>query len=232
MRVDRVEDVATVSGCAQGHRQGPGGSRDSSQQMLGRVGWRSKAERLAAVKALLQDRGDLLVVTGLGSPTYDVFAAGDHDGNFYLWGAMGGAALVGLGLALAQPDRPVVVFTGDGEQLMGLGGLATIAVAKPGNLVIVVLDNGHYGETGGQLSHSGLGIDLAAAARSLGFATAMDVADEAGLDVRQRIGGVGEGPAFFNLRITHKPDTPRALPTRDGAVLKSRFRAHLGIGNG
>src|ERR1700760_2062605 len=95
-------------------------------------------DRREAVKALLVDRRNLLVVTGLGSPTYDVFAAGDHDGNFYLWGAMGGAALVGLGLARAQRDRPVVVFTGDGEQLMGLGGLATIAVKAPKNLSIVV----------------------------------------------------------------------------------------------
>src|ERR1700689_1993236 len=110
-----------------------------------------------AVKELLEERGRLLVVTGLGSPTYDVFAAGDHDANFYLWGAMGGAALVGLGLALAQPDRPISVLTGDGEQLMGLGGLATLAVSAPANLTIVVLDNGRFGETGGQLSHSGLG---------------------------------------------------------------------------
>ena len=76
------------------------------------------------------------------------FAAGDHDANFYLWGAMGGAALIGLGLAMAQPDRPVAVFTGDGEQLMGVGGLLTIAVKKPGNLSVVVLDNGHFGEDG------------------------------------------------------------------------------------
>ena len=83
-------------------------------------------DRRAAVHELLRDRGDALIVTGLGSPTYDVFAAGDHPGNFYLWGAMGGAAMVGLGLALAQPQRPVIVITGDGEQLMGLGALATV----------------------------------------------------------------------------------------------------------
>ncbi|WP_436784627.1 thiamine pyrophosphate-dependent enzyme, partial [Streptomyces sp. URMC 126] len=90
---------------------------------------------------LLRDRGDLLVVTGLGSPTYDVAAAGDHPRNFYLWGAMGGAAMVGLGLALAQPTTPVLVVTGDGEMLMGLGGLATIAAKNPPNLSVAVLDN-------------------------------------------------------------------------------------------
>src|SRR5450432_4662072 len=94
-------------------------------------------DRREAVKALLVDRGALLVVTGLGSSSYDVFDAGEHPGNFYLWGAMGGAAMVGLGLALAQPKRPVAVITGDGEMLMGMGSLATIGIQRPGNLAIV-----------------------------------------------------------------------------------------------
>jgi thiamine pyrophosphate-dependent acetolactate synthase large subunit-like protein len=127
-------------------------------------------DRRAAVRELLAERGEALVVTGLGSPTYDVFAAGDHDANMYLWGAMGGAAMIGLGLALAQKRRPVVVVTGDGEQLMGLGGLATIAVKRPGNLSLVVLDNGHYGETGQQASHTGLGVDLHRIAAAAGLA--------------------------------------------------------------
>src|SRR5262249_57703679 len=109
-------------------------------------------DRRAAVAALLKDRSELLVIAGLGSPAYDLHAAGDSDANFYLWGAMGGAALIGLGLAQAQPDRTVLALTGDGEQLMGLGGLATIAVAKPKNLVVAVIDNGHFGETGMQPS--------------------------------------------------------------------------------
>src|SRR5689334_16285005 len=117
----------------------------------------STLARRDAVAALLKARKDLLVVTGLGSPTYDVHAAGDRDDNYYLWGAMGGAALVGLGLALAQPERRVLVITGDGEQLMGLGGLATIAAARPRNLSIAVIDNQHYGETGMQTSHTGRG---------------------------------------------------------------------------
>src|SRR5438045_922660 len=96
--------------------------------------------RREAVAEILAQRDAMLVVAGLGSPTYDVFAAGDHDLNFYLWGAMGSAAMVGLGLALAQPDRSVVVFTGDGEMLMGLGSFATIAQRRPPNLSIIVLD--------------------------------------------------------------------------------------------
>lgn len=185
-------------------------------------------ERRAAVAALLEDRGDLLVVTGLGSPTWDTFAAGDHPANLYLWGAMGGAAMVGLGLAQAQPRRPVAVITGDGEQLMGLGGLATIAVARPKNLTVVVLDNGHYGETGGQLSHSGAGVDLARAAEALGL-SAMTVREPSELAAaRDAMVKPGDGPRLIVVRIAHE-DTPRALPPRDGAYIKSRFREHLGL---
>ena len=137
-------------------------------------------DRRMAVRTLLADRGDLLVVTGLGSPSYDVFDAGDHDGNFYLWGAMGGTAVAGLGLALAQPSRPVAVVTGDGEQIMGAGALMTIAVAKPGNLTVIVLDNGHYGETGMQVSHSGMGVRLDEVARACGFADTVEISDPAG----------------------------------------------------
>jgi thiamine pyrophosphate-dependent acetolactate synthase large subunit-like protein len=186
-------------------------------------------DRRAVVARLLRDREGLLVVTGLGSPSYDVHAAGDHDGNYYLWGAMGAAALVGLGLAQAQPDRTVLVVTGDGEQLMGLGGLATIAIAAPANLVIVVLDNGHYGETGMQRSHTGLGLDLAAIGSAAGFAEAITVADEAGVDrVAQAIGERASGPRLYVVKI--KPENvPRSLPPRDGVHLKNRLRAHLGF---
>ncbi|WP_420991705.1 thiamine pyrophosphate-dependent enzyme [Cupriavidus sp. 30B13] len=187
-------------------------------------------DRREAVRILLAQRGDLLVVTGLGSATYDVFAAGDHDANFYLWGAMGGAALTGLGLAYAYPRRPVLVITGDGEQLMGLGGLATIAVGKPANLSIAVLDNGHFGETGMQRSHAGLGVDLAAMAAVAGFAEARSVT--AADDLRGIAGEVtraGTGPRLFRIPV-HAENLPRALPARDGVYLKNRFRAHLGHG--
>ena len=185
-------------------------------------------DRRQAVAALLADRGKLLVVTGLGSPTYDVFAAGDHDANFYLWGAMGGAGLMGLGLALAQPDRPVAVITGDGEQLMGVGGLLTIAVSKPRNLAIVVLDNGHFGETGMQVSHSGYGVDLAAIAGAAGFAAVATVTtlDEIAA-ARHILHDLTSGPRLLRVRIA-SGETERALPARDGAFLKTRFRAHLG----
>lgn len=186
-------------------------------------------DRRAAVQALLHKRRDMLVVSGLGSPSYDVFAAGDHDGNFYLWGAMGGAMLVGLGLALAQTARPVVVITGDGEALMGLGGLATIGARRPANLSVVVLDNGRYGETGMQLSHTALGVDLCGIARAAGFAVVTEAADLDAIEaIRPGLSMVEGGPRFVAVRIAPS-EVPRALPMRDGVALKLRLRAHLGF---
>ena len=139
-------------------------------------------DRREAVKVILRDRGDALVVTGLGSPTWDVASAGDSPLNFYLWGAMGGAAMLGLGLALAQRQRRVLVVTGDGEMLMGFGSLATIGPERPPNLSIVILDNESYGETGMQQSHTGRGVDLAAIARGAAFPYVTTVSTRPQLD--------------------------------------------------
>ncbi len=186
-------------------------------------------DRREAVAALLSNRGDLLVVTGLGSPTYDVFAQGDADGNYYLWGAMGSAALIGLGLAQAQPGRKVLALTGDGEQLMGLGGLATIAIAKPANLVVAVIDNGHFGETGMQPSHTGRGLDLAAVAAACGFAEARKARDLAAVeDLRAALHRPAAGPRLFVIEVAAE-NPPRSLPPRDAVYLKNRFRARLGL---
>ena len=180
-------------------------------------------DRRDAVKRLLIDRGDLLVVPGLGAPTYDVAAAGDSPLNFYLWGAMGGAAMIGLGLALARPDRRVAVITGDGEMLMGLGSLATIGVKQPKNLAIVVLDNRHYGETGMQASHTQGGVDLVSVARSCGFDKVLDVGDDAGLKELARLLAAHEGTLFARVPIA-ADDPPRALPEKDGVAIKNRVR--------
>lgn len=186
-------------------------------------------DRRDVVARLLAQRGDALVVTGLGSPSYDVHAAGDHDGNYYLWGAMGGAALVGLGLAQAQPNRTVLVITGDGEQLMGLGGLATIAVAKPSNLLVVVIDNNHFGETGMQASHTGRGLDLAAVAASCGFKEATTVRDMAGVDaLAKALHARGDGPRLIVIKVKAE-NPPRSLPSRDAVYIKTRLRGHLGL---
>jgi thiamine pyrophosphate-dependent acetolactate synthase large subunit-like protein len=183
-------------------------------------------DRRAVVAALLHDPGELLVVTGLGAATYDVGAAGDRPTNFYLWGAMGGAAMIGLGLALAQPQRRVLVVTGDGEMLMGLGALATIAGSGADNLALAVLDNARFGETGSQASHTGLGTDLAAVAAACGWrhtATARDMTEVAALRPRLR-----SERLFAVLRIAPE-EKPRFLPPRDGAYLADRFRRALGV---
>lgn len=183
-------------------------------------------DRRAFVRALLTGRGDLLLVSGLGAATYDVAAAGDHALNFYTWGAMGGAAMIGLGLALARRERRVAVLTGDGEMLMGLGSLATIGVQQPRNLAIVVLDNGRYGETGMQKSATAAGIDLVAAARACRFAQARAICRiEETAEVRTLLHH-GTGPIFVNARIAAE-EAPRVLPLRDGHAIKQRFIAAL-----
>ncbi|MDA1238562.1 MAG: thiamine pyrophosphate-dependent enzyme [Proteobacteria bacterium] len=183
--------------------------------------------RRSVVNEILTNDRDLLVISGLGSSSYDVHASGDSDTYFYLWGAMGGAAMMGLGLALAQPDRDVVVITGDGEQLMGLGSIATIGVLKPKNLSIVVLDNGHFGETGMQVSHTGLGVNLAEIAKATGFekVTEIKTGDEVSdisLQVKER-----NGPFFALVKIASE-SPGRSLPILDGVELKNRFRKALG----
>src|SRR5205823_9796893 len=150
-------------------------------EMTGAQGDDPRLDRREAMRVLLHKRGDLLLVTGLGSTTWDAAAVGDDARNFYLWGAMGAAAMVGLGLAVAQPGRRVLVGTGEGEMLMGLGGLATIGVQRPPNLAIAVFDNGHYGETGMQASHTADGVALVGIAQACGFKETFDISDELGL---------------------------------------------------
>lgn len=185
-------------------------------------------ERRAAMAVLMAGRADdLLVVPGLGSTTYDLAAAGDNDRNFYLWGAMGGAAMIGLGLALAQPERRVAVITGDGEMLMGLGSLATIALKKPKNLAVIVFDNGVYGETGMQPSHTQGTADLLGVARACGIPTCMDVRDEADLEeLARRLAGLSA--TLFARVLIEAGEPTRVLPLRDGVALKQRFRAAIG----
>lgn len=182
--------------------------------------------RREVVTELLRGRGDTLVIAGLGAPAWDITHAGDHELNFPLWGAMGGAAMAGLGLALAQPKRKVLVLTGDGEMLMGLGALATIAVQAPRNLYLLVLDNERYGETGQQETHTGHGVDLAAMAKGAGFAHALGVRTRADLSrLKERIYS-GEGTLFAQIKVDPER-LPLVLPPRDGAYLKNRFRAAL-----
>jgi thiamine pyrophosphate-dependent acetolactate synthase large subunit-like protein len=182
-----------------------------------------KLHRRAVVRALLADRGPLLVIGGLGAPAWDITDAGDVPTNLPLWGGMGGAAMMGLGLALAQPARPVLVITGDGEMLMGVGGLATIAVRKPRNLAIVVLDNEHYGETGMQETHTRHGVDLAGMARAAGIADARLLREAAEIEALRGAVHAMAGPLFAQVKVD-EASLPLALPPREAAILQARFR--------
>lgn len=183
-------------------------------------------KRREVVQALLAERGDLLVVAGLGSTAWDCTAAGDHALTFPMWGAMGSAAMTGLGLALAQPRRRVLVLTGDGEMLMGLGSLATIGVQRPANLSVVVVDNERYGETGMQATHTAHGVDLAAMARAAGFASAALVRDRAGVEALHKAVRRDPGPHFAQIKVAAEKE-PLVLPPREGTLLKNRFRQAL-----
>jgi thiamine pyrophosphate-dependent acetolactate synthase large subunit-like protein len=180
-------------------------------------------DRRAVVHELLRERGAILVVSGLGGTSWDVAAVGDDPRNFYLWGGMGGAVAVGLGLALAQPGKRVLVITGDGEMLMGIGSLATVAAQQPSNLAVVVIDNERYGETGGQLTHSAYATDLAVMARGAGLARAqtLHTLDEVGA-FRHALHST-EGPLFAVVKVA-APNATMVLPPRDGVLLKQRFR--------
>lgn len=185
-------------------------------------------DRRKFVAELLKQFPDALVVSGLGSPSYDVFAAGDRPGNFYLWGAMGGSTSLALGLAIAQPEKTVIAITGDGEQLMGIGSLATAAAQQQKNLNIVILDNGHFGETGMQQSHTSLGTNLAQVAKAVGVPTTLEISDIEELGKLAQAIKQADGITVAQVYIsTDEPQ--RALPPRDGTFVKNRFREHLGF---
>jgi thiamine pyrophosphate-dependent acetolactate synthase large subunit-like protein len=187
-------------------------------------------DRRDVVSSLLAQRKGAIAVGGLGASTYDIAAAGDHDRNFYLWGAMGGAVMIGLGIALAQPKLPVVVITGDGEMLMGMGSLATVGLQQPKNLTIVVLDNEVYGETGGQASHTASTVDLVGVARACGITDARTIATMA--DIEAYAAGmqdVASGPRFASIKID-SANLERVLSSRDGQFTVNRIRGSLGFG--
>lgn len=179
--------------------------------------------RRDVVNELLRARDDLLVIAGLGAPNWDVSAAGDHPNNFPLWGAMGAASMIGLGLAMAQPKRKVLVITGDGEMLMSLGALATIAVEAPKNLTIAVLDNERFGETGMQKTHTSAGVDLAAMAAAAGIRTSRVVRTAAEVTEIRDLAHQGTGPVFAQIKINPE-SLVFVMPPADGGILTTRFR--------
>ena len=198
---------------------------------------RATLQRRPLVKQLLDGADDnLLVIAGLGSSNWDITAAGDRPLNMPLWGSMGAPVGMGLGLAMAQPTKRVLVITGDGDMLMSLGSLATVATQMPENLAIVVLDNEKFGETGNQATHtsprnngptdSGAGTDLAMIARGCGIADATTVRESSEVaelvkDVRTK-----KGPVFRLVKVMVEK-LEFVMPPQDGAHLKDRFRQAL-----
>ena len=186
-----------------------------------------RIERRSAVAKLLANRSpEMLVVAGLGSAIWDVETAGETPLNFYLLGAMGSVVPTALGLAAAQPNKPVVAFTGDSELGMGLYALATVGWRQPKNLTIVCLDNGRFGETGGQISHTGVNLDLAGIATSSGLPVVRQIHNDGDVDALRPLITSFEGPNFLHLLVS--ADMPPVnMPIRNGHVGLARFREAL-----
>jgi thiamine pyrophosphate-dependent acetolactate synthase large subunit-like protein len=182
-------------------------------------------DRRQAVPALIGRHQDFLIVTGLAGTSRDIAALTEDGAHTYtMAGAMGGASMIGLGLALARPDKRVLVVTGDGELLMNVGSLASIAVLNPPNLSIVCVDNGHYGETGYQKSHTSLGVDLEKIAAASGIKRTLAIEQQSELAGGARLIREGNGASFVLLRV--KPTEPPAYKRDlDPATCRTRFRA-------
>ena len=184
-------------------------------------------DRRNAIPALIGRHEDFLIVSGLAGTSRDVAAlTGDGAHTYTMAGAMGGACTIGLGLALARPDKRVLVVTGDGELLMNIGALATIAVMNPPNLSIVCVDNGHYGETGYQQSHTSLGTDLERMAAGAGIRLTRTIEQQADIAAGARLIREGNATSFVLLRVkpTEPPRDQRLLDPTGGRI---RFRASL-----
>jgi thiamine pyrophosphate-dependent acetolactate synthase large subunit-like protein len=188
-------------------------------------------DRCSAVPQLIGRHEDFLIVSGLAGTSRDVAALTSDAAHAYtMAGAMGGAAMIGLGLALARPDRRVLVVTGDGELLMNIGALATIAVVDPANLAILCVDNGHYGETGYQKSHTSLGVDLEKFAIGAGIKATRTIGRDDEIADGARLLRAGNGTAFVVLRV-RPTDPPAYKRNMDPAFCRNRFRmALLGAG--
>jgi thiamine pyrophosphate-dependent acetolactate synthase large subunit-like protein len=198
---------------------------------------RATLQRRPLVKRILAGADDnLLVIGGLGSSNWDITEAGDRPLNMPLWGAMGAPVPMGLGLALAQPAKRVLVITGDGDMLMSLGALATVAAQQPDNLAIVVLDNEKFGETGNQATHtsprnngptdSGAGTDLALVARGCGIADSATVREAGEVEQLVKDARTKKGPVFRLVKVMVEK-LEFVMPPQDGALLKDRFRQAL-----
>ena len=184
-------------------------------------------DRCTALPVLIGRHEDFLIVTGLAGTAKDIAALTKDGAHVYtMAGAMGASTSMGLGLALARPDKRVLVVTGDGEVLMNVGALATIGVANPPNLGIICVDNGHYGETGYQKSHTSLGVDLEKMAVGAGIKVTRTIEQESEIAAGARILRENNNAYFIVLRV--KPtDPPKVKRNLDPAACRVRFRMNL-----
>jgi phosphonopyruvate decarboxylase len=188
----------------------------------------NRIQRRALVADLLKLRGNALVVPGLGSPTWDCFAAGDSPEYLYSWGGMGLCVPTALGVALAQPNRRVLALTGDGEMMMGVGSLAVVADQAPINLAILILDNESFGETGSQTGLTANKADLAAVAAGFGIPRTLTVTEQKQAPELADFVFKAPGPVLAVAKISLGED-PWQLPEKDGAAIARRFRVALGL---
>jgi len=188
----------------------------------------NKIQRRPFVAALLAQRGNTLVVPGLGSPNWDICAAGDSPEYLYSWGGMGLAVPTALGIALAQPSRRVLAITGDGEMLMGIGSLAVVGDQAPKNLAILVLDNEKFAETGRQRGLTANRVDIAVAAKGFGIDKTMTVTEQGQVGALAELMFKTPGPVLAVAKIAITQD-PWALPEKDGVAIARRFRIALGL---
>jgi len=195
-----------------------------------RMGDTAKTKRLGtldrrkAVPNLVGDPKDFLIISGLAGAMRDTLQICVPDSDFYaIASIMGSATMVGLGLALAQPKKKVLVITSDGDLLMHVGSLATVSVMNPPNLSILCVDNGHYWATGGQTCHTALGTDLAMMAAGAGIGTVKTVTQESEFSEAASILRADNGPSFVLLKV--KPgNPPKAKLISDGVLIKQSFR--------
>ena len=185
-----------------------------------------RLNRRHVISELLKERENSLVVNGLGGTCWDLASLGDNDFNFYVWGGMGNACMIGLGLALSQPEKKVIVITGDGEMLMGIGSLATIALKQPKNLSIVIFDNELYGETGNQKTHTAYSANLSQIAIGAGIKSSSIISSQEELLLLSSEIHKNNNLTFSQIKINQEQDEI-VLPIREGAYIKSRFRKAL-----
>jgi len=185
-------------------------------------------DRKVALPKLIGDTNRFLIISGLAGPAKDIgYLTQESPNTFLFGGAMGGAMPTALGLAVSRPNERVLCVTGDGDLLMSMGSLATIASVKPKNLIIICIDNGLYQETGGQKSHTGLGVNLSKVAEGCGIPNVLSIVNEQELNKGSLlIDNNLNGPIFILLKVSEEKP-PQYSRNWNASEEKVKFRKNL-----